>query len=252
MKCTAYQTEIVQPNDDLLQHIFTAIPKIAERSVLCVTSKVAALCEGSVVPIVAGTREEKHALVAREADYFLPPDSSKYNLMLTIKHQVLAVNAGVDESNVSGVYALLPKDPYGLAAEIWLAVKKRYKLKEFGVVITDSRSIPLKWGAIGTALGHCGFTALNSHVGEADLFGRELKMTTVNVAESLAGVATFEMGESAERQPLAIVTEVPRIVFQDVPPTATEIQELYISRDNDVYSPLLSAVAWQAGGHAKQ
>ncbi|MDA1079226.1 MAG: coenzyme F420-0:L-glutamate ligase [bacterium] len=251
MKCTAYKTEIVHPNDDLLQHIFSAIPQIPEQSVLCITSKIAALCEGSVIPIKEGTRAEKHAVVAREADYYLPPDASQYNLMLTIKHQVLAVNAGVDESNVSGVYALLPKDPYGLAVQIWKALKQHYKITELGVVITDSRTIPLKWGSVGTALGHCGFVAINSHIGEKDLLGRELKMTTVNVAESLAEVATFEMGESAERQPLAIVTEVPRIVFQAAPPTAAEIQALYISRDDDVYAPILSAVTWQTGGRGK-
>lgn len=249
MKCSAYHTPIVQPNDNLLKILFAAIPQLQEKSVVCITSKIAALSEGSVVSIKDGTREEKHAVVAREADYYLPPDSSKYNLMLTIKHQVLAVNAGVDESNVSGVYALLPKDPYGLSAEVWQAVREHYNVQEVGVVITDSRSIPLKWGAIGTAIGHCGFAAVNSYIGELDLFGRELKMTTVNVAESLAEVATFEMGESAEQQPLAVITDAPRIVFQDKPPTAAEIRDLYISREDDVYSPLLTAVDWQAGGH---
>ncbi|OGJ16429.1 MAG: hypothetical protein A2632_03110 [Candidatus Pacebacteria bacterium RIFCSPHIGHO2_01_FULL_46_16] len=249
MKSTAYHTPIVQPNDDLLQILFAAIPQLAEQSVVCITSKIAALCEGAVVPIKAGTREEKHALVAREAEYYLPANASKYDLMLTIKHQVLAVNAGIDESNVSGVYALLPKDPYRLAAEVWQAARAHYQVQQVGVVITDSRSFPLKWGAIGTSLAHCGFAALNSHIGEPDLFGRLLKMTTVNVAESLAQAGTFEMGESNEQQPLAVIQDIPRIVFQDQPPTAPEIAELVIGINDDVYAPLLTSVTWQCGKH---
>ncbi|NCN06956.1 MAG: putative folate metabolism gamma-glutamate ligase [Candidatus Pacebacteria bacterium] len=245
MNCAAYSTPIVRPNDDLLQLIFAAIPQLSERSVLCITSKIVALCEGAVVPIKFGTREEKHALVAQDAEHYLPPDKSKYDLMLTIKHQTLAVNAGIDESNVSGVYALLPRDPNKTAATVWQALRKQYGLQEVGVVITDSKSIPVKWGAIGTAIGHCGFVALNSHIGEPDLFGRKLQITQVNVAESLAAVGTYVMGESAERQPLAVIQAAPRVVFQDRPPTVSEIAELVIALEDDVYAPLLQAVNWQ-------
>ena len=72
--------------------------------------------------------------------------------------------------------------------------------------VTDSRTIPLKWGVLGTALGYCGFVGLRNEIGHPDLYGRKMKMTQINNAEALAVAAVYVGGESAESQPPVVVS----------------------------------------------
>ena len=72
---------------------------------------------------------DKHDLVKSEADYYLPAHSSKYDLMLTIKDSVLAVNAGIDESNADNRYILWPENVQKVTNEIWEFLRKEYCLK---------------------------------------------------------------------------------------------------------------------------
>jgi len=249
MKVTPVKTPIVHTGDDLYQLLDKALPKITEKSVVAITCKVVALCEGAVVEKQSATREEKHNLVQQEAELYTDPNQSPFDLMLTVKNQILAVNAGIDESNADGKYVLFPPDPYQSAEKIWQHLREKHQIQHLGVMIIDSRTFPLKWGTIGTALAHCGFSALNNRIGEHDLFGVEMKMTQENVVEALAVAANFEMGEVAEAQPIAIITDVSKVVFQNRPPTVQEIDDLQISVVDDAYSPILRNAGWQKGGH---
>lgn len=244
MQVHAIQTPRVKPHYDLFSLLRDSIRNLEEKSVVIVTSKIVALCEGSVVPIKEGTVEEKHALVKKEADAYLDESFSKWNLILAIKYNAIAIDAGIDASNTGKYYAFLPKNPYQSAKEIWQFLRKEFKVKELGVIITDSRSVPLRWGRIGTNIGHCGFKALNDKVGVKDLFGRELKSTQVGVAEGLAVAGVVEMGEADEAKPIAIITEISDITFTSKPPTKKEINFLNISIEDDVYGPMLAAVPW--------
>jgi len=244
MQVRAIQTPRVKPNYDLFALLRDSVRSLEEKSVVVVTSKIVALCEGSVVPIKKGTVEEKHALIKKEADAYLDEGLSKWNLIIAIKHNAIALDAGIDASNTGKYYAFLPKDPYKSAKEIWQFLRKEFKVKELGVIITDSRSVPLRWGRIGTNIGHCGFNALNDKVGIKDLFGRELKSTQVGVAEGLAVAGVVEMGEADEAKPLAVITQISDITFNSKPPTKKEIDFLNISIEDDVYGPMISAVPW--------
>ncbi len=244
MKVKAIQTPRVKPNYDLFALLRDSIRELEERSVVVVTSKIVSLCEGSVVPIKEGTVEEKHALVKKEADAYLDESFSRWNLILAIKHNAIAIDAGVDASNTGKYYALLPKDPYKSAKDIWQFLRKEFEVKELGVIITDSRSVPLRWGRIGTNIGHCGFNSLNDKVGVKDLFGRELKSTQVGVAEGLAVAAVVEMGESDESRPIAVITEISDIKFNQRATTKKEIEFLNLSIKDDVYGQMLSSVPW--------
>ena len=249
MQISAIKTCVVKPNDDLEVFLSTHISQLTERSILSVTSKVVALCEGRVVPKISGEREEKHQLVRQEAEKYLDPNGSRYNLMLTIKSGVLAVNAGVDESNVDADhYVLLPENCFLSAEKIWMWGRQKFKLQEFGVIITDSRTIPLKWGVLGTALGYCGFVGLRSEIGKPDLYGRPMHMTQVNHAEALAVASVYIGGETAEAQPLVVITNIPQIEFSPTPPTALEQQALRIIPEEDAYWPIISKANWIEGG----
>lgn len=249
MHVTALKTPIVHVGDDLfaiLKQAFANNPPV-EKSVVVVTSKIVSLCANRVVPN-HDIRDEKEDLVRQEAELYTEPSTSKYNLMLTVKNQILAVNAGIDESNADGQYVLFPEDSYQEAARIWRWVRETYHLQVVGVLITDSRTFPLRWGQIGTCLAYCGLKPLNNFIGTNDLFGHELKMTQVNVAEALSVAAVLEMGEAAEAQPVALVTDAHMVQFQYAPPSAQELADLAISLDDDAYAPILKKAQWHKGG----
>lgn len=246
MKVRAYQTPVIHIHDDFFAVLEAALPAtLPENTVLAITSKIIALCEGAVAERTLATKEEKYALVQQEADAYIAPTASKYGVILTIKDHVLAVSAGIDESNADGAYVLLPRDSYAVAEKVWHWMREKYQLKHCGVIVTDSRTIPLKWGTIGTCLAHCGFSALTNRIGENDLFGHTMQMTQVNVAEALAVSAVLLMGEVAESTPLATITDAPQIVYQDHPPSAVEKEALVIAPEDDVYGPIITAADWK-------
>ncbi len=244
MQVTPIQTDKFYPGDDLLSFIKEALPTLAEESIVVVTSKIVSLAENRVVPVKSGTKQEKLDLARQEADYYIDESHSQFNLLITIRDHLVAVNAGLDQSNVEGHYLLLPKKPQESATRIWHYLREAYDLEKVGVIITDSKTIPLKWGTMGASLAYCGFQALVNKVGQPDLFGRSLEMTKVNVAEGLAAAAVVEMGEVAEAQPLAVITGANQAIFQDHPPTEEELAETTIELEDDVYGPMLTAAPW--------
>lgn len=247
MNIKAVKTKIVSVGDSVTELIAHHIPTLPERSVVAVASKIVAYEQCQWLKRDEQNPNQKHQLVAQQADRYLPPQASKYQLMLAIKNSTLTVNAGIDESNAAGGYVLWPKDIQLAANTIWQFLRSHYGLHEVGVVITDSKTTPLRWGVTGTCLAHCGFEALHSYIGEQDLFGRPIVMEKSNIAEAVAVSTTLVMGEVAESQPLAIATEIPLVVFQDHVPTELELAELQIDIEDDVYGPLLTAVEWQSG-----
>lgn len=246
MKVIAVKTPVVHAHDDLFSILKQSLPKVEENDVIVVTSKIIALCEGEVISENDFT--DKHEIVKKYAEWYIDPHSSKYNVMLTIKNSVLAVNAGIDESNTDAGLVLWPKDPQVSANAIWNWLREEYGVRNVGVIISDSKTFPLRWGVIGTALSHCGFTALNDKRGTPDIFGRELKMTQMNVMEALAVAAVFAMGEGNEQTPLAVLNNIPHIEFVDHEPTQAEIDSLANIMADDVYAPILEAADWQKGG----
>ena len=245
MKVSPIRTEKIRPYTiGLFQILDKYVKKMPEGSVLALTSVMVSICEGRVIKI---GEVDKDDLIKGEADLYLPRKISRYNLMFTITRGILIPSAGIDESNTGGYYALFPKDPQKTANAVRRYLASRFKLKKVGVIITDSKTSPLRWGTNGVALTHSGFSGLNSYIGKPDIFGRNLKMTKANIMDALAASAVVTMGEGDEQTPLAIIEDVPFIKFQGRDPSAREIRELAISIEDDLYSPLLKAVKWRKG-----
>ena len=161
-----------------------------------------------------------------------------HGVSLTIKHGLLIPSAGIDESNSeNGDYILYPKDPFASARRLCQAIKEKLKLKNFGIILTDSHTHPLRRGVTGIALAYDGFFPWKNLIGEPDLYGRKMKMTSVNVVDSLAVAAVFVMGEAAEQQPLALI-ETNDVVFTDKAPQPEDIR---IPLEEDLYGPLIAA-----------
>ena len=187
--------------------------------------------------------KNKDELIKKEADFYLERKEAPGGCcMLTIKNNLLAPTAGIDESNAKGYYILWPKRPYQAAKEIGQFLKKEFGLKEVGVVITDSRCTPGRVGTTGIALSYFGFEPLKDYRGQEDLFQRELKMTQSNLVDGIAAAAVVCMGEGCEQTPLALIENVSFIKFISQGPDQKEIE---MKREKDMFYPLLRSVKWQ-------
>lgn len=246
MKVTALRTHKVTDKDkNIFKILDHYIKNLKEESVVAVTSKIVSITEGRIIKIKAGV--SKDDLVKKEAEYYLPRAFNQYGFMISINRGVMVASAGIDESNGNGYYVLWPKDPQKSANKIRSYLSKKFDLQKIGVIITDSKLTPLRWGVTGVAIAHSGFRAINSYIGKPDIFGRNLRAEKVNVADALATSAVMEMGEGNEQQPLAVITEIQSITFQPRNPTPTEIKNMKISLKNDVFASLIAGVDWKKG-----
>jgi putative folate metabolism gamma-glutamate ligase len=218
-----------------------------ERAVIAVTSKIVSICEGRVVK-VTGDESQKDTLIEQEAQWYLSRFENPYNVSLTITNDLLTPSAGIDESNGNGSYILWPKNPQESANKIREHIVKNKGVREVGVILTDSKTTPLRWGVTGIAIAHSGFQAINDYIGKDDLFGRKFAYEKVNVMDSLAASAVFAMGEGSEQLPLALLIDVPNVIFQERNPTEEELKTIRISKEEDIYSPFLISVPWKKGG----
>ncbi|HPN96741.1 MAG TPA: coenzyme F420-0:L-glutamate ligase [Candidatus Moranbacteria bacterium] len=246
MKILPIKTRKIRAGEENIYSVISRhIRNIKENSILVITSKIVSICEGRVVKI---GKIKKKELVEREADLYLPPQKDRFHVTLTVKNNILCSSSGVDESNGDGFWVLWPENPQKSANNIRKYLAKKYKLKNVGVIITDSKSNILRRGASGIAIAHSGFLSLKSYVGKKDIFGRKMKVTKANVVDSLAISAVLVMGEGAEQTPLAIISNLDFIKFKKNNPTKKELAELQVDMDNDYFKVLLKSVEWKKGG----
>lgn len=235
LKLSPVQTRILRKSESLSYFIIESVPKnlICEKMILAVTSKIFSLAENRLVPMDSISKQD---LIDKEADHNL--GEVGYGCYLTIKEGLFIASAGIDESNSEGGdYILYPEDPFASCKELYLELKEAWKLKELGILMTDSHTTPLRRGVTGISLAHWGFRGLQSAIGKPDLFGREMKMTTINFADGLAAAATMVMGEAREARPLAILN-AEGIEFV----SETDRNELKMPTQDDLYYPFFKAL----------
>lgn len=250
MKIKAIKVRKFLPPKDDLWDLLSAIKRLSENSVVAVTSKIVAIGEGRCIK---ASEIKKDELAEIEADKYIPREMVPGSLVLhTIKNNMLIASSGVDESNGAGYYILWPKDANKSAKKIWQFLRKKFNIKNLGVIITDSRLVPLRRGVVGITIGYFGFKPLKDYRGTKDIFGREFKMETSNIPDSLASAAVLEMGEGSERKPIAIIEDVLYIEFIDKqfrPKTADDSFD--IAEREDMFYPFFASVKWKRGGSGK-
>lgn len=225
--------KLLPPKDDLFKVLDAHLPKLKEGDVLFIASKILAIHQGRCVKINA---VKKSALVKKEANFSLPSNMvAGSEIILTIKDHTLIPSAGIDESNGNGYYILWPRNTNKLCKEIAERFKKKYKIKKLGVVATDSRTTPLRWGTTGVSIGFYGLNPLYDYRGKRDIFGRKLKYTQSNIVDALSAMAVLLMGEGNEQVPVVILRDAPFIKFT----TANAYKKFVIDPKKDLYAPLL-------------
>lgn len=233
----AIKTERVSPEkQSLLAFLDRSLSSFEEKSILVITSKVVALCEGRFIAKASGITDD---IISTEADYYLPKDSSPYGVPLTICDNTFVARAGIDASNTDGFYSLLPVDSYATARMVREYLIGRFKVKDVGVIISDSHSTPLRRGVTGVAIGWSGFVGLKGYENTTDIFGHTFT-THTNIVDALATSAVLAMGEGAEQTPLATITDISFVEFNAASPTAEELTFFKPSLEDDLFAPLMN------------
>ncbi len=229
LKIKPIKTNIYNLGDDFNNFLYQSLKGInLENKILAITSKIVSISENEIVKKNSISKEE---LIKNEADIYL--GKTLYDCHLTIKHGLVIPSAGIDESNISDEnYLLFPNNPFLSAKKIHNLIKSLFNLKNFGLIITDSKTLPLKRGVVGTCLAYHGFSGLINKIGCKDLYGKPLEHTQVNICEALAAASTLLMGEASERQPMALIDT--KVSFSEF----DAFQEQVIPIDEDIYSPI--------------
>jgi len=247
MRIQTIKTRVMRPpKDDLLAVMAEVLPPIKERSVVVVTSKVVAIHQGRCLPEVKGIDRDR--LTQEEADLYAPRDIVPgEHILFSVKNQVLIASAGIDMSNANGHLILWPNHPMAMAQMIGEWLVKRDRLKEVGVIVTDSHVVMMRRGTQGVAIGWWGFNPVRDYRGKPDIFGRKLVVQTANVVDSLACAAVLEMGEGKEQTPLAIITQIGEMEFSTNPQVMAGQPSLVVPLEEDLFRPMLEAVPWKKG-----
>jgi coenzyme F420-0:L-glutamate ligase len=140
-------------------------------------------------------------LILQEADEILGGVPS---VILTITKGILSPNAGIDASNAPPNHViLLPKNPQKSAERIQRELENHYHCR-LAVIISDSRTQPLRLGTVGVALACSGIEPVEDARGTTDLYGNTLTITRKATADNLTSAAQLLMGEAAESTPAVI------------------------------------------------
>ncbi|HDM92488.1 MAG TPA: coenzyme F420-0:L-glutamate ligase [Candidatus Korarchaeota archaeon] len=191
--------------------------RLKDGDVIAVASKIVAYSQGRVVPLERwrkidgkaealakyyGAEKWKAAAVLAEADAVL---GGYQGYILTYKNGIAVGTAGIDRSNSPPSHVVLhPVDPDSQARKVVEWARARYGVT-IGAIIVDSRLTLFRRGVIGVALGVWGLRPLKDMRGTLDIYGKPLRFTVVNVADSLAAAASLVMGEAGERIPYALI-----------------------------------------------
>jgi coenzyme F420-0:L-glutamate ligase/coenzyme F420-1:gamma-L-glutamate ligase len=146
-------------------------------------------------------------------------------LVCVTRHGFVCANAGVDQSNVSsagGELVLLPEDPDRSAARIRAGIEDALGVRP-AVVVADSFGRAWRLGQTDVAIGAAGVTPLDQWVGRLDAFGRELRVTSIAVADSIAAAADLARSKDS-LEPVVLVRGLERCVTPEDGPGAAALR----------------------------
>jgi len=247
MKITPIKTrKIIPPKDDIKSVIKESITEIPEKSILVVTSKVVSIWQGRCLKKYEV--EDKDALMAIESEKYIARGKvSGWPTFRTIKYGILGSASGIDESNANGFVILLPEKPHATAEYLWKWIRKEYKVKDVGILFTDSRPLPLRRGSIGVSLGFFGFEPIKDYRNKKDIFGNNLRVSQSNLADGLAAATVVTMGEGRETTPFALIEGSP-VEFTDKHFLPREkFASFYVKEENDIFYPYIKDMPWEEG-----
>ncbi len=216
---------LISPGDDLPSLLIAAMENNAIKphpsDVLVVAQKVVSKSEGRFVRLADVVPSpwaiELAAVVQKDPRLVEVVLSESTEVVATgpgvliVAHRLgfVMANAGVDQSNVEQKpddeqVLLLPRDPDAWCETMRERIRQRFGV-DVGVIVSDSFGRAWRVGVAGVAIGAAGLPALVDCVGDADLFGRALRVTQIGFADEIAAAASLLMGQAAQGRPAVLV-----------------------------------------------
>ena len=228
----------VRPGDDLPGLIAESAPEdLGEGDVLVIAHKVVSKAEGQVrrlEDIEPGERAlalaEEHRKDARLVQAVLDESAEVLRavggtLICVTHHGFICANAGVDQSNASaegGELMLLPEDPDGSAARLRSRLADTLGVRP-ALVIADSFGRAWRLGQVDVAIGAAGLAPLDQWIGRPDAFGRDLRVTSIAVADAVAAAADLARAKDS-LEPVVMVRGLERYVTRGDGPGAAALR----------------------------
>ncbi|MEA2455672.1 MAG: coenzyme F420-0:L-glutamate ligase / coenzyme F420:gamma-L-glutamate ligase, partial [Thermoleophilaceae bacterium] len=226
-----------RPGDDLAAQLAAAAPAdLGDGDVLVIAHKVVSKSEGRVRrldEIEAGERAlalaAEHHKDARLVQAVLDESAELLRahdgvLICETHHGFVCANAGVDQSNASqpGELVLLPADPDASARRLRAALAAALGVRP-AIVIADSFGRAWRLGQTDVAIGAAGLELLDDWHGRPDAYGRDLRVTSIAIADSAAAAADLARGKDS-RRPAVLVRGLDRYVTAEDGPGAAGLR----------------------------
>ena len=231
MTLYSLHTPIIRPGDNIAKVMMNALEReklhLEDGDIIVIGESVVATSQGRLEKLDQVNPSEdairlakKYDLDPKIAEVVLRESDDVYggvgDVLLTQKDGLFVANAGVDSSNApNGYVILLPKEPQKTADRIRNDVEKKTG-KKIGIIIGDSRVIPLKKGVIGVALATAGIEPVEDCRGKTDLFGRKLQVTFRAIADDMVSASQILMGEADEQIPMVLIRGSPIKFTEDL------------------------------------
>lgn len=232
----------VRPGDDLAALLAAAVRRDARGHdhdhrplVLVLAHKVVSKAEGAIVDL-AGVEPDEYArdlaerhgkdprhvqVVLDEADAVIRERPGV--LICRTRHGFVCANAGVDASNAGAAdrLVLLPRDPDRSARALRTGLRARLGAAP-AVVVTDSFGRAWRHGQTETAIGLAGLAPLDDWRGRTDAHGRDLRATSIAVADEAAAAADLVRAKDS-REPAVVLEGLERFVTEGDGPGAAAL-----------------------------
>jgi coenzyme F420-0:L-glutamate ligase len=239
MELFSIKLPLIKKHDPLLEIIIQAIrdqkKSLIEGDIIVIAEKVVATSQGRIKKISEVENVSEHAkelaikydmderyveLILQEASMIL---GGMRHVILAKVNDFLIANAGIDQSNAGiGSVVLLPNNLKEVVWNYWKELRAEFGIKDFGVIIADSRVQPLRKGTIGIAITTAGFEPIEDLRGQPDLFNRPMEITMRAVADDLASAAQFLLSEADQQTPIVIIRDS-KVEFTENPQLTPEM-----------------------------
>lgn len=209
----------IKPGDNLSGIIFKSISEkeitLQDGDIVVVAQKIISKAEGRIIDLnditptpFAETLSKEVSKDPRLLEVILSETTKiikmdqrkpeKGRLIVETRGGVIAANAGVDASNVSGgdTVTLLPIDSDASARILAKGLGEKLGI-DIAVIITDTVGRPWRDGLVDIAIGCAGIKALKDYRGSRDSKGLELNATVMAIADIIASSAGLLMEKTA-------------------------------------------------------
>ncbi len=226
----------VRPGADLATLLVEAAPPdLGGGDLLVIAHKVVSKAEGRVrrlaeiepgerARVLAAEHRKDPRLVQAVLDEMVELVRAHDGVLICRTPQgLVCANAGVDQSNASveGELILLPDDPDGSARRLRAGIGALRGVLP-AVLVADSFGRPWRLGQTDVALGAAGLRVLDDWAGRPDAYGRELRVTSIAVADAAAAAADLARAKDS-RQPAVLVRGLERFVTEEDGPGAAAL-----------------------------